>query len=814
VRGADVTLAFLGSHELGIPEQHVALRGTLGLPEGGRARASLCRTPKGLFLVAAKNRDAGVVVDLLARDDFRYEPGTLGDRMRVGDADLTVPATHRRQARLCVGLARLARSARPHGHLPRGGRHVAPIGALERAFLDGFLQADELLLAWQAMDRDAPLKSEIAPGISGAAHFLMSDRRSVRVVLSALGDVRVEPLEGVRFSLDESLGGTDLLAGRLRFRLQRAELELWQEIVEALELPAAARLRAVARANFIGRADPEALRLSRALLDRGTRDGDPLATAAAFMVSSELGEPNPAAPEIDGAVSALETHHVPGDGLARLWDEWHFSPEPARVLLGELGRHGDRAEPWALALHERLHARLRILRRDPKRIARADVDLAEHLIRAGNRERARSLLEARLSELPNEEIEDLVPKDDADLTAGAGGQTYRIRVFELLAEARRTSQGPDLRAMAELARLEPLVTSRVRKLAEHAEGGLRARAEGVLRVLEPGGLSRASAERAPGSGLELPNPLSQELIRDLLPHPAAREGSAFVGKIQTLVAAVPAPDHRVLLEYVEPISVARQPEAARALAAAARMLKSDGVQGFVSRGKKGVGFRAYDGPPPFVLVGGRHLDEDSEFGMTADELAFAIATEVAHLCFGHARVTSNEVWSGVFERSKQGLDFLLDVLPLFKGYRIAERAYQLLARVPQRPIKRLVGSARAARKRWASRPDLATENSSDDLLSTVHEDLVAAARVMQLTADRAGLILTDNLAAAVRAMFLVRRDHHDELALANSDGMDALLARRLPDGQMEHQNLAVRIAALISFYLSDDYARLRTALTG
>jgi hypothetical protein len=63
-------------------------------------------------------------------------------------------------------------------------------------------------------------------------------------------------------------------------------------------------------------------------------------------------------------------------------------------------------------------------------------------------------------------------------------------------------------------------------------------------------------------------------------------------------------------------------------------------------------------------------------------------------------------------------------------------------------------------------------------------------------------------------MLLVRPDHKDELAKAEREGIAAVLAERHADGEMAHQDLAVRIAALLSFYLSDDYSRLQAASKG
>ena len=799
---ADAALALIAARDLGRVEERVAVRGKLEIGSGARQPASLVRTTRGLFLVAARSAAEGVAIDLMQRPDFRYDMGALGDRIGVGDVSVVVPATSRREARQCVALGRLGGGGAPR--LREVGRHVCPLGPVTRAFLHAFLEPDELLLAFRETDTDAPLESTIAPGSSGTGYLLVSDRRVARVVLSVLGDQRVEPLEGVSLAMDETLGKADVLAGRFRWRVARAEVDVWREILSALERPADGRLRAFACANWLGRADPAALACSRSLLERGVRDGDPLATVAAFMVAVDSEEPSTLHAELDAAIPSLAARRLPPDALAATWREFRLSPEAAVVLLDRLKPHGDAAEPWALALHERLHARLVDLRRDPKRLARADVELAEHLIRSGQRERARLLLEARLDELPSEDLLDLLPSEDTDLTAGAGGQVLRIRIHELLGEARRTAAGPCLRALTELARLQPLVEARVRALHGAAEGELRLRAGALLGVLGPGGLARREL------GVDLPEApaLPAALLENVLPHPAARTGSAVLGRVQSLLAAVPEPDHGTLLEYVEPISAARQPEATRALMRAAHLLGVERVQGFVSRGKKGIGTRAYEGPPAFVLVGVRHLDDDPEYGMTEAELGFAIGTEVAHVAYGHARVTSSEIWRGLFERSREGFDLLLGVLPLFKSYRVAERAYQLLQKIPTSALRRVVGGASAVRKKLASRPDLGDAHESDDVLSAMHEDLVATARVMQLTADRAGLVACRDLGAALRAMLLVRPDHRKELALAERDGVLTLLRERRADGHFAHQDLAVRIAALGSFYLSDDYARL------
>jgi hypothetical protein len=201
--------------------------------------------------------------------------------------------------------------------------------------------------------------------------------------------------------------------------------------------------------------------------------------------------------------------------------------------------------------------------------------------------------------------------------------------------------------------------------------------------------------------------------------------------------------------------------------------------------------------------------------MTPSELAFALGAEVAHLRFGHSRVTSDEVWAGALEKGKQGLDLALGVLPLLRGLRVARQVHQVVQRVPMDALQRTLSGARKIRRgvakklgpRHADRPAPRSE-----MLSALNEEVVAAHRVMQLTADRAGLLLCGDPCAALRAIMLTRSDYQEELAVAEREGIDVVLARRTIDGKMVHQDLAVRVAALLSFYLSDDWVRLRDAV--
>jgi len=451
---------------------------------------------------------------------------------------------------------------------------------------------------------------------------------------------------------------------------------------------------------------------------------------------------------------------------------------------------------------------------------RAAVDLAyaEHLLMEGRPDEARTVLEARLSALPDGGLEELLSTETESLQ---NSQRLRIRVHELLLEARGRADGDDAETAVALARLQPLVLARVERAlaAAASEAGPAAvswteRCAAVVEALAPGGLALvgeagSTAETAKTAdavpGLKA---LDGGAIDDALQHPAARDDGAL-GKLQTLLASADVPDSSALASWCERLG-GQEVHARAALSDACLALGVAGVDAFVSRGEKSVGFRAYEGDPPFLLLGGSHLDPESPCFLRPDELRFIIGAEIAHLRFKHARVTAGEVWSGAWEKGMAGLDFMLVMLPAMKGWKLAEIA----GRYAQGAVGGILEKAGITKEALVKvgRKSASGGAAGAASITQRNDQLVAAHRVMQLTADRAGLVLCGQIQAAIRGMFLVYPSYQAELPLAERHGLTTSLSRRDPENKPRFQDLSIRVAALLSFYLSDDYLTLRRAL--
>ena len=110
------------------------------------------------------------------------------------------------------------------------------------------------------------------------------------------------------------------------------------------------------------------------------------------------------------------------------------------------------------------------------------------------------------------------------------------------------------------------------------------------------------------------------------------------------------------------------------------------------------------------------------------------------------------MWNGAWQTGRSGLDLLFTTLPVLRGIRLVDRIQDLLDlyRIP------VVGKVleRGMNKVFEKRRARLLESPEAVHIAPAYEDLLAAHRAMQLTADRAGLLLCGDLRSAIRSIFV------------------------------------------------------------
>ncbi len=414
------------------------------------------------------------------------------------------------------------------------------------------------------------------------------------------------------------------------------------------------------------------------------------------------------------------------------------------------------------------------------------VELAEQMLEHHEPEWACALLDP-VATSPEDRLGFLDPP--------AADEIVQTRCYEVLAQARGTELSPDASSLVRLVQLRPFDPARAERLALFATGELKERAVRIAGLLRPGGvLSYGPSVLAPPA-----TPSEAAAILACIRHPLVGRSADVLRALQNLVAKLPTPDGAQLTDFCQGLSGEGFATAELALRDAELALGIPKLAAFVSRGDRAMGIRAFEAAPPFILLGGAHLEPQNPCFLSPAELRFALGAELGHLRLGHARLTTSEFWSGALLKTGQSIELLLSFLPALKGWHVAHRFQQTVAKLPPGFLNRLAQRAtQHGRVLQARQPEGAN-------LSPLNEELIGIARMFQLSADRAGLLVCRDPGAAVRSMFRVREDSLPLLARLEKESLTEVFAADASDRRM--RDFGLRIGALIAFYLSEQYAQ-------
>lgn len=796
----DTVSDFARSRGLGRLERRVALRLPAEARQDGMA-AELVRTTDGLWVVLAADTERGEIVDLL-RGPLAYHRGKKGDTLEAGGRSLEIPGSRRDDARALIARGRLELGAPPTAATLTNARHVEAPSDTERAALRRTLLDGEVLIAFLRTTTTEPLPSPIESEATGRVHLVLTDRAARSMILSDLGDLQSRELAGeLRVDRDAVTAGDHRL-------IPKKNAAAFAEIAPLVAMGREDRLLEAARLNWLSRKRTDCLKAARLFLHRLAGENHPLGVVAEHLVSLELSEPETALSPLSGAVAASAPDSA--EHIVALFDDFGASLDTGQALVARLRAAG--GDRLALPLHAAVNGAISSAAPEALRAALSDLDLGAHAISVEEPERARRVLEARLERLPEVAVEDVAL--GVPVSAEIGTWLWvRIRLLELLADARKTGGRRDARALAAVARLQPLARARLDDLIAVADDPLLGRARQARRVIEPGGLDperEGPGERAAPGTARRRVPLRRDLLEvDLRGREAGSKD--LLAWLQTMVAASGEPDLQAVRSYCEALDPRSGEPAVVALEEARTVLGVGPVEAFISRGRKDVGIRAYLAERPFLIIGARHLQAGHAARMSTDELRFAFGAELAHVRFRHTRVTVDAVFEGALEKSRQGLDVVLGVLPIVKSFAAAGRFSRIVPQLDASAVSRALRSASALNDAIGRALGPPRRPSGESDLAPSNEKLIAAHRLMQLTADRSGLVLAGSPRAAIRAMMLVRRDYHQALSATTDTELERVLRAELESERPELFDLAVRIAATVAFYLGDDYERLREA---
>ncbi len=702
-------------------------------------------------------------------------------------------------------------------------RYAERLDGMQSSWMTGHLADGEMPLAWLHTATDAPGSG------TGEWIWLLTTRRSGLVCFSSAGFESFEETGATSLEMSDSFGRDMVKSGELEWKTRMGNEDLFREISILLPLGPEERLFGASRLNFVHAKDnPERLRYCISVLSHlKACNPSPIFRLSLLLVEHALRRGDAPLDNDDATLAAFSSlalslaEDISGEDLREWARDWRLSPpqllsviELIQKTSAESGRVAELVRPGLTDVREQFLKK----NKNDLLLGVIDIRYAENLVACGYHKEAKAVLESRLAKLPDESLADLLPAGDSDLTKGEGGQVVKTRILEVLLRARKPSEGPDPALLRQLAMRQPLVPSRLEQLAKAAGETLRKRASACLYMLESGQDRERWAfheDNDPQSAVAAA--LKKEMLEEKIRHPASRSG-ATLNKIQGMIASKKIPDHSSLKSFAKRVTMDEHPELCSAILDAGVIFGVKFPEAFISFGEYNTGVRGYESSPPFILIGNEHLVPGSPREMVVDELKFLVGAEIANLKFEYNRITSADIWEGAFEKTIS----VMELVPVIGGYlgklsslgKFARQAQSVTGAVGnvQQYVSHAWGLASKAQDLY-KKGDGNREKKDDKDKSTAVEEakIIGAFREMRLTTDRAGLVLCGDVKAAVRAIFKSSPRFRDLLATAEKNGLDSFLSEKDENGELKYQNLAIRLAALFSFYLSEDYAQLRSA---
>ncbi|MEA2042473.1 MAG: hypothetical protein U9N85_07965 [Bacteroidota bacterium] len=432
--------------------------------------------------------------------------------------------------------------------------------------------------------------------------------------------------------------------------------------------------------------------------------------------------------------------------------------------------------------------------KNEKKKAYADILYAELLLRANEFKKAENVLKKTEAKLPDEDFNLLLPDEKSNFFHPTSGKFIQAELYELLS----TAKGQENEKYAgKLAEIQPLSKPNISSLANY-DSKFGKRGKDILSLLDP--------EQTPGTVTDvLPSKfgtLKQKHKNKVLKHRLIRPDNDVL-EINKWISTLEKPKYTVVKSFAKPLNSDNYPELSKMIRAVAQSFSIDDLEIYSAKGKMTDRVVGYEAKPPFIVFG------EDMISKSINELIFAVARELAYISHKQTRLTASEAWLQITSKAYSVTDLFREKVSVD---RLSEKVFEEL--VMMREMAKTIEAANAGRdlsqmiNAAQTTKDFVFLSAKIDVKSQEHHKVLVAKRLIQVSADRAGLIYAGNLKRAVNALIASYKMETGDMLLTVSD----ILNMKNNDGTNKYPELAVRIFNMLSFYLSEDYDKLNSAV--
>jgi len=415
-----------------------------------------------------------------------------------------------------------------------------------------------------------------------------------------------------------------------------------------------------------------------------------------------------------------------------------------------------------------------------------DLGFCRHLIWADELQEARELIEKNIKKIPDESLYDLLPADNASIDQ-LSGQYLKINYLKLLKKV--SIDHEKQKVLENLALLQPLNIDIIEQVQNNSK-----KYKHFYKILKGEWIETKE------DNFYFTQILDYKTAKKI-EHPLASQNKLLT-KLQKWLIYNEKENFELIKQYAENFDEKKYPVYKSVLDKITRFYGIDKAEAYIGYGQKSTEFNIFDNKTPFLLIGKNFLEENNILKLTTKEFAFLAALEYANLFLGYSYITSSDIWKGATQKGIFVADTLLSIIPFTgvlgsvlknasKMEKISKWAMQM------EKIGQWGQSGIAIFKSSVGIVEKASQNKETELL--------LQSRLMQINADRLALLVAGDIVSAFSAILKTHYDYDAIKQRISTTGLIAFLSEKTTDGKLKQRDFALRMAALASFYLSNEF---------
>ena len=701
----------------------------------------------------------------------------------------------------------IAATTKPHGrYFYSTNPGVAPI-------LASHLEEGEIVLAKLDIYRIDSSKSNAQTTDMDAAFYLSTTLGSYLFVLDKnLQEKYIETLSGDTMTVKAEIGRDPVTCGPTKWMTNRDNDFLFDEVSRANTLQSQEKLMAFSQLHFnLGETKDDKEYSSHLINVYAENDGSPFAKFAAKLIefSVSLGGDSSVinkilAIQLMECANSLFSEDDFEKKIGKFVGEYKFTSIELITLIFVISRVRNRLDNASLYIEMMRGLKSRYFDIDSDTLNRAFVcvSIAKKFNMIGERKDAGKIAEEALDLCGDISAVSLAPGLDTTPDMPYSGPSLKYAALEELYKAAESDKEKYKYAL-EMTLLKPLIQSNLDNAIKYSQNDVvKSRLQSALSVFDVERYNNYSY-----SSQALDGKFSKISSSSFMPE-CTRRRRAYSGFADWVDRVTPDKSISSVKSYGELVDTNNFHLLYEFDESLTKYFDTDVDVYVLANRNQGI-ISNDDGDSKYIIIDAELLDTDNKNYMNGSELLFEMAREFASLNLGLSRLTCHPQWRNYSVNGVHSQDVISlfapepnFIAPEIIRYTRFLNYGKLLStvnyfnfeiddtNVAADMLEQTISAVRYA----GERPDNLKET-----------EYAALSQLTALIADRAGLLVSGNIVSTIKAIIHNDSQLKGGADFCENDTVAAMACSRAADGRPINYDFAMRLNALISFYISEDY---------